>query len=93
MSEESMVQISVRADDLDSMLKAMEADGNLVWCETCGAWLDYDDEALASTEDFTGCWKVATGDSRWDHLCRSHRGAMIDEVKLAMKDAALNEKA
>lgn len=74
--------ILVRASDLRSMLTAMEACTDLVWCETCGAWLDYDDEARASTGDFTGCWKAATRNPAWDHLCRSHRGTMIDELKL-----------
>jgi hypothetical protein len=74
-------EIAVRAEDLQSMLTAMEADDTVRWCEICGAWLAYDDEALATTEYFTGCWKAATGDSRYDHLCRSWRGTMIDEVR------------
>lgn len=80
--------ISVSAEDLQSMLDAMEADDSLYWCEVCGAWLKCDDEALATTEDFTGCWKAATGDSRYDHLCRSQRGALIDEVRLRLKEAS-----
>ncbi len=77
--------ISVPIDALRSMLTAMEADDSLRWCETCGAWLAIDDEALAITEDFTGCWKAATRDPRWDHLCRSERGALIDELKMLEK--------
>ncbi|TPK59011.1 MULTISPECIES: hypothetical protein [unclassified Mesorhizobium] len=86
MAEIPDTLISIRASDLRSMLTAMEADDSLRWCDTCGAWLECDDEALALTEDFTGCWKAATCNPKWDHLCRSHRGTMIDELK--MQEAA-----
>lgn len=79
--------ISVSAETLASMLLSMEADDTLTWCETCGAWLEIDDEARATAGDYTGCWKIATDDPRWDHLCRSDRGAMINEVKLAIDHA------
>lgn len=83
------MEIAVRAADLRSMLNAMEADETLHWCETCGAWIEIDNPALATAEDFTGCWKIATvGHPDWNHLCVSWRGALIDELKLHEKEAA-----
>ena len=55
------------------MLDAAGLDDLIVWCEVCGAWLDVTDPATASLEDFTGCWKAATRDAKYDHLCRSYR--------------------
>ena len=75
--------VAVPIDMLRSMLDAMEACGHLHWCETCGAWMDEADEALARAEDFIGCWKIATGDhAQWGNSCRSERGAIIDELKM-----------
>lgn len=83
------MEISVRAEDLRSMLTAMDADETLHWCSTCGAWIECDSPALATTEDFVGCWKIATGgDAKWNHLCVSQRGTMIDELKLIERDSA-----
>lgn len=56
------------------LLAAAECDDMLIWCEVCGAWLDRNDPAAASTEDFTGCWKAATVDNpRYANECRSWR--------------------
>lgn len=57
-------------------------DDTLVICETCGAWLDISDPATATTADYTGCWKMATGRDRDSHLCRSSRGVTIEECRL-----------
>lgn len=57
-------------------------DDTLVVCETCGAWLDISDPATATTDDYTGCWKMATGRALDEHLCRSHRGAILDAARL-----------
>jgi hypothetical protein len=87
-----MSETPVRLSDLASMLMAMEADCSLTWCDTCGAWMEHDDEALARTEDYTGCWKIATGRTRDNHLCRSWRGTLIDEVRLWGKSRAPTAK-
>ena len=65
--------IVLSAEDYERLLEAAEADDMLIWCETCGAWIDRNDEAAAHIEDFHGRWKAATGNPRWGHLCRSHR--------------------
>lgn len=59
--------------EYERLIKAAESDDMLAWCEVCGAWLDRNDPACATTEDFEGCWKAATRDPQHDHLCRSHR--------------------
>ena len=66
-----MMEISL--EDYKRLLAAAEADDMIVWCETCGAWLDRDDPATCTADDFTGCWKVATRRAEHDHLCRSYR--------------------
>lgn len=65
--------ITIPVADYKRLLMAAESDDMIVRCETCGAWLDRDEEAYANVEDFTGCWKAATRDSKYDHLCRSYR--------------------
>lgn len=56
------------------LLIAAEADGSLIWCERCGAWLDMNDPAAASiVEDVRGCWKSVSDRRADQHLCRSHR--------------------
>ena len=84
-------QLSLPASEFLLMLESMESDGGLVWCEVCGAWLRHDDEALATTEDLTACWKAATGRRQDDHLCRSYRGALIDEAKMLAGRRPLQE--
>ena len=58
------------AEDYNRLLIAAEGDDCLDWCEVCGAWIDVNDPARATTEDFRGCWKAATGK---DDDCRSYR--------------------
>lgn len=65
--------VTIPLADYKRLLEAAQADDMIAWCETCGAWIDRNDEACATTEDFTGCWKAATCDSKYDHLCRSYR--------------------
>lgn len=56
------------------LLIAAEGDGSLMWCETCGAWMDIEDPAAGSiVSDYRGCWKMATGREKDAHLCRSAR--------------------
>ena len=55
------------------LLLAASGDDMIVTCEVCGAWMDQDDPACAVTEDFTGCWKMATDDPRYANECRSWR--------------------
>ena len=59
--------------DYELLISHAKASDCIVECETCGAWLDRDEESCASTEDFTGCWKAATCNGKWDHLCKSYR--------------------
>lgn len=63
----------ISAEDYDRLLMGAETDDMLVECERCGAWLDREDEAVASTDDYTGCWKSATGRPKDEHLCRAYR--------------------
>lgn len=57
--------------DYRRLVSAAHCDDTIVWCETCGAWLDADE--AASNEDYTGCWKAATHDPKYDGTCRSYR--------------------
>lgn len=68
--------VSIPLDDYKRLLEAAEVDERLVWCETCGAWLDRDDPACASTDDYTGCWKVAAGEEATESNCRSYRAVL-----------------
>lgn len=56
-------------------------DDTLVICETCVAWLDISDQVTATTDDYTGCWKMATRRDRDNHLCRSDRGATLEHAR------------
>jgi len=69
--EEGVIEITV--SDYKRLLAAAECDDMIVWCETCKAWLDRDDPATCTADDFTGCWKVATHRAQEAHLCRSYR--------------------
>ena len=76
--------VRVPVSDFRRMWEALETDETIKWCETCGAWLT--DEEAASTEDYTGCWKIATGGKHNAENCKSYRAdwkprAMIAEVK------------
>lgn len=74
MGEPRMVTIPLA--DYERLLRAAEGDDMLVICETCGAWLDRDDPATCTADDFTGCWKAAAGRSQDEHLCRSYRATV-----------------
>ncbi len=65
--------VTIPKADYERLLQCTEFDDMIVICETCGAWLDRDDPAYSTVEDFTGCWKAALCDSKYDHLCRSYR--------------------
>jgi hypothetical protein len=71
MAEPGFVSIPIA--DYRRLLEAAEADDMIAWCETCRAWLDKDDPATCMADDFTGCWKAATGRADLSHLCRSYR--------------------
>lgn len=75
-AREALVTVEIPKADYDRLLQAAEADDMVVYCETCGAWLDRDDEATATTDDYTGCWKIATGRNEDEHLCRSYRASV-----------------
>ena len=68
--------VTIPLADYDQLIASSEADDMIVRCETCGAWLHRDEEACASVQDFTGCWKAATHDSKYDHLCKSYRATV-----------------
>lgn len=61
--------------EYERLLEAAEHDEMIVICEVCGAWMDINEPACATTDDFTGCWKVATRREQDSHLCVSHRAA------------------
>jgi hypothetical protein len=65
--------ITIPCADYRRLLQAAESDDSLIWCEVCGAWLERDDPACCTADDFSGCWKAATHRPQDDHLCRSHR--------------------
>lgn len=83
--------VTIPLADYRRLLMAAESDEMIVNCETCGAWLDRDEEACASAEDFTGCWKAATCDAKYDHLCKSYR-ATVAEFPRSSRDAVQGEK-
>ena len=63
--------ITIPRSDYERLLEAASADDTIVWCEVCGAWLDHNEAAI--TDDFTGCWKAATHDAKYDKTCKSGR--------------------
>lgn len=63
--------VTIPMADYRRLLQLVEFDDMLVICETCGAWLDRDDPATASTDDYNGCWKVAAGED--SDRCKSYR--------------------
>ena len=73
--------VTIPLSDYERLLEAAEADEMIVSCETCGAWLCRDEEACCSADDFTGCWKAATHDAKFDHLCRSYRATVREFPK------------
>jgi hypothetical protein len=65
--------VTIPRDDYARMLEIVLSHDDIDKCETCGAWLDVNDPARASTGDYIGCWKVASDRKDCDHLCRSYR--------------------
>jgi hypothetical protein len=65
--------ISLPLADYRRLIAAAGLDDTLLWCERCGAWIDHEDPAYLSTEDFRGCVWAATQRAQDKHLCRSHR--------------------
>lgn len=65
--------VTIPLADYERLLELVGLDDMLITCEVCGAWIDREDPACASTEDFHGCWKVATARPQDAHLCRSYR--------------------
>lgn len=75
--------VTMPLSDYKALLEAALCDDMIVWCEACGAWLHRQDPFCATTDDFTGCWKAATGEG---DQCRSYRAHSAEEaeVKSAM---------
>ena len=73
--------VTIPLADYNRLLECAEMDDMIVWCETCGAWIDRNDDACATSDDFNGCWKAATCDSKYDHLCRSYRATVREQPK------------
>lgn len=66
-----MESITLSIDEYKRLLMASGADDTIVLCEVCGAWMGMEEPVYCTAEDFTGCWKMATGAE--DGLCVSHR--------------------
>lgn len=64
--------ITMPVSEYKLLLEHIE-DDMIVTCEHCGAWLHRDDPACATTEDWNGCWYMATDRDRDRHLCRAYR--------------------
>jgi hypothetical protein len=71
-----MQTVTIPLADYERLLDAASGDDMIVYCETCGAWLDRADPGTATTEAFTGCWKAATRDSKYDKTCKSYRATV-----------------
>lgn len=65
--------VTIPLADYRRLLESAQVDDDIEWCEACGAWMGVDDPACVMVDDFRGCWKAATGDSKYDSLCRSYR--------------------
>ena len=61
--------VTLSDEDYLRLLEAAELDDMLLWCETCGAWIDRNDPRAASTEDYEGCWFGATRDPNYEKSC------------------------
>lgn len=79
--------LAVPAADFLRLIEAAESDELFHWCEICKAWIEHDDAALASTEDFEGCWFRATDRPRDSDLCRQYRGLMRETAELIIREA------
>ena len=68
--------VTIPLSDYKRLIEAATDDDMIVICETCGASLDRDEKSTASTEDYTGCWKVISGLDD-DAMCRSYRAHVM----------------
>lgn len=84
------VMITVPLADYERLLEASDADDMLVNCDVCGAWLDRADTWTATTDDFTGCWKAATGGMRAEE-CKAYRAHALEAAQLKLKQATGEE--
>jgi hypothetical protein len=66
--------VTIPRTDYDRLVSGLEWDPDIIWCEMCGAWLEHDDRARATADDFRGCWYALTCREKDKHLCRQHRG-------------------
>ena len=70
-----MITVTIPLEDYARLIALAECNDMMVKCETCGAWLDRDEEACVVTEEFQGCWKAAT---RSGELCKSYRATVME---------------
>lgn len=75
-----MTDVTIPLADYERLLAAADGDDMIVTCDTCGAWLDRDDPCVATTDDFTGCWKAATG-GQHDNGCRAYRMHTLEAAR------------
>jgi hypothetical protein len=75
------VTVTIPLSDYRRLLELVELDDMMVICEVCGAWIDRDDPALATTSDFRGCWKVASDRNQDQDLCRSYRATVMEGIE------------
>ena len=78
--------VTIPLADYERLLQCAESDDMIVTCEVCGAWMDLDDPACASTDEFTGCWKIASDRPKDQALCRSYRATVREQPRI-IKDA------
>lgn len=71
--------VTIPLADYDRLLELIGHDDMIVICQVCGAWLDRDDPACASVEDFHGCWKIASDCPKDQALCRSYRATVREQ--------------
>lgn len=70
--------VTIPLSDYKRLVQALDCDEMIMRCEVCGAWLDLNDSATASVDDFRGCWKAATHDPRYDKDCKSYRATITE---------------
>jgi hypothetical protein len=71
--------VTIPLADYKRLLELTDYDDMIVTCDVCGAWLDRDDPACATIDDFTGCWKVASDRPKDQALCRSYRATVCEQ--------------
>lgn len=70
--------VTIPLSDYKRLLESAESDEMIVWCEVCGAWLDLNEPARATVDDFSGCWKVASDLPRDQAICKSYRAIIME---------------